>query len=258
MATTLTAPITIPYPGVPGDLELRIQAGACRLKVKPADHDAWIAGSYIDPSGSIKVTSRTEGNRVTIHVGRSPADFFELLNGVPELTLEVGKVRPFALVIEAGASENHIDLGGLPITRLNLRHGAGAFDVTFSAPNPVVMSELKFGVGAGRTEAHQLGNANFRSLLVEGGAANYILDFSGAGPQNATARISTAMASVEVRIPEGLAAEVTSENVLGQTRTDPGFTWNGGAWLSRAASEGKPIQLRIRSAMVMGQLHLKS
>jgi hypothetical protein len=258
MATTPTSPITVPYPGVPGDLELHIQAGACRLKLIPADHDAWITGSYVDPSGSITVTSQTEGNRVTIRVGRSPADFFALISGVPELTLEVGKARPFALVVEAGASENHIDLGGLPITRLNLSHGAGAFDVAFSVPNPVVMSELKFGVGAGRTEAHQLGNANFRSLQVDGGAASYVLDFSGAGLQGASARISTAMASVEARIPVELAAQVTSENLLGQTRADPGFSWDGGAWLSRAASEGKPIQLRIHSAMVMGQLHLKN
>ena len=159
--------------------------------------------------------------------------------------------------MEAGASENHLDLGGLPITRLNLSHGAGAFDVAFSAPNPAVMHELKFGVGAGRTDAHQLGNANFRSLLVEGGAASYALDFSGAALQDASARISTAMASVEARIPAELAVQVTSENVLGQTRADPGFTHNGGAWLSRAAAEGKPIQLRIHSTMVMGQLHLR-
>lgn len=258
MATTLTSPITIPYPAVQGDLELRIQAGACRLKLIPADHDAWVTGSYVDPSGGITVSSQTEGNRVTVRVGRSPADFFELISGVPELTLEVGKARPFALVIEAGASENHVELGGLPITRLNLSHGAGAFDVTFSAPNPVVMSELKFGVGAGRTVARQLGNANFRSLVVDGGAANYTLDFEGATLQNATARISAAMASVAVRIPAELAVEVTSANLLGETRADAGFTWNGGAWLSRAASQGKPIQLRIHGAMVMGQLHLTS
>jgi hypothetical protein len=258
MTTTLSSPVTIPYPAVAGDLELRIQGGACRLRVTPADQDAFVTGSYMDPSGSINVTSQTDGNRVTVRVGRSGADFFGLLSGIPELNLEIGKARPFALTVEAGASESHIDLGGLPITRLNLSHGAGAFDVTFSAPNPAVMSELKLSVGAGRTDAHQLGNANFQSLLVEGGAASYTLDFSGAALKNASARISTAMASVQARIPSELAAQVTSENMLGQTRAEPGFTWNGRAWLSRAATEGKPIQLRIHSAMVMGQLQLRS
>ena len=258
MVATLTSPITIPYPDFPGELELRIQSGACRLKLAPADHDTWIAGSYVDHSGSIELTSKTEGNRVTIRVGRSPADFVGLIGGVPELTLEVSKARPFALVIEAGASESHVDLGGLPITRLQLSHGAGLAEVTFSEPNLVAMRELKFAVGAGRTEAFKLGNANFQTLLVEGGAASCVLDFGGSAWQSSTARISTAMASVELRIPPELAVEVTSEKLLGQARAEPGFVQRGNTWLSPAAAQGKPIQLWIRSSMVIGQLSLRS
>jgi hypothetical protein len=258
MATVTTQTITIPYPGVAGDLELRIQSGACRLKLTPGDQDAWITGSNVDPGRSITVTDQTDGNRVTIRVGHSPADFFGLVSGVPELTLQVGKARPFALVIEAGASDNHIDLGGLPIPRLQLSHGAGAMEITFSAPNPVVMSELKFAVGAGKTDGLYLGNANFKTLLVDGGAASYVLDFAGATLENATARISTAMASVELRIPTALAVEVTSENLLGQPRADLGFAQHGHVWLSPAAVQGKAIQLRIHSSMVMGQLQLRS
>lgn len=258
MATTISTPITIPYPDVAGDLALRIQAGACRLRVVPSDKDAWITGSYGDLGGSINVTSQTEANRLTIRVGRSPSDFFGWMNGVPELTLEIGKTRPFALTIEAGASENHIDLGGLPITRLAVSHGAGLSEVTFSAPNPVVMSELKLAVGAGKTEAFKLGNANFQTLAVEGGAASYVIDFQGTAVQNASARIATAMASVEVRIPPELAVEVTSTSLMGQPRADSGFVQRGNAWLSPAAAQGKPIQLRLHSSMVMGQLLLRS
>ena len=161
-------------------------------------------------------------------------------------------------MIEAGASENHIDLGGLPITRLRLSHGAGSADVNFSAPNPAVLSELRLAVDAGKTDAHNLGNANFQTLLVEGGAASCLLDFSGNARQDASARISTAMASVEVRIPRDLAVEVTSSNVLGQPRADAGFSQRGATWLSPAAAAGSPIQLRIHSSMVMGKLLLSS
>jgi hypothetical protein len=258
MATTMTGPMTISYPAIPGDLELRIQSGACRLRLTPADQDAWVTGSYVDPSRSIDVTNQTEGNRLTIRVGRSPADFFGLMSGVPELTLAVGKARPFALVIEAGASENHIDLGGLPLTSVQLNHGAGAAEVTFSAPNPVSMRELRFAVGAGKTDAYNLANANFQVLQVDGGAAGYVLDFAGAPLQNAMGRISTALASVELRIPVDRAVEVTSENLFGQPRADPGFVQQGKVWLSPAAVQGKPIELRIHSSTVMGQLQLRS
>lgn len=256
MATTMTTPISIPYPLVEGDLDLRIQAGACRLRVTPVDGEAWITGTYQDPSGSILVTTAVEGNRATIHVGRSAADFFGFLSGVPELALQIGKQRPFALAIAAGASENHLELGGLPIKELEINHGAGSVDVTFSTPLPIPTRRMKFGVGAGKTDAYKLGNVNFQELAVEGGAASCLVDFSGSGVQNGSVRLSTAMAGVEARIPSGLAAEVTSENLLGQPQADSGFTHRGGVWLSRAAAEGKPVQLRIRSTMVMGQLRL--
>ena len=256
MATTMTTPISIPYPSVDGDLDLRIQAGACRLRVTPVDGEAWITGTYQDPSGSILVTSEVEGNRATIHVGRSAADFFGFLSGVPELTLQIGRQRPFSLTIAAGASENHLELGGLPISRLEINHGAGSMEVKFSAPVTVPTTSMKFGVGAGRTDVHTLGNVNFAELAVEGGAASCLLDFSGSGLQSGSVRLSTAMAGVDVRIPAGLATEVTSENLLGQPQADTGFTRRGGAWLSRAAADGKPVQLRIRSTMVMGQLRL--
>ena len=129
-------------------------------------------------------------------------------------------------------------------------------EVTFSAPLPVPTTRMKFGVGAGKTDVYKLGNVNFEELAVEGGAASCLLDFSGSGLQNGSVRVSTAMAGVEVRIPAALATELTSENLLGQPQADSGFMRRGGAWLSRAAAEGRPVQLRIKSTMVMGQLRL--
>ncbi|HYM51259.1 MAG TPA: hypothetical protein VET65_11910 [Candidatus Limnocylindrales bacterium] len=254
MSTTLTTPITVPYPAVEGPLELRISAGACRLHLAPGDHEAWITGSYVDPSGGIAVSTEGEGNRMWIRVGRSPADMFGVISGVPELTLHLGRARPFSLMVEAGASENQVDLGGLPLLRAEMNHGAGSMEVTFSTPNPVPMTLLKFGVGAGRTQVTQLGNANFEELSVEGGAASYLLDFGGAFTRPAEVRLATAMASVEARIPRTLAVELTSENLLGQPRLDGGFTRKGSRWLSQAAAAGGTPLLRIRSTMVLGQL----
>lgn len=256
MATTMTMPISIPYPSVAGDLDLRIEAGACRLRLLPDEDEAWVTGSYHDPSGSITVTTAVEQNHAFIRVGRSPADVVGFLSGVPELTLRLGKQRPFSLTIAAGASENLVELGGLPLRRLEINHGAGSMDVTFSTPVPVPTKTIRFAVGAGRTDVRGLGNVNFEELSVEGGAARCILDFSGKGLTAGSVRIATAMASVEVRIPPGLAAEVTSENLLGRPQADAGFIQGGGAWRTRGAGETGSIQLHIRSSMVMGQLRL--
>ena len=257
--TTMTAtPITIPYPNVEGELELRLEAGACRLHVMPGEDHAWITGTYEDPSGTISVESSLDGNRALLRLGRSPADILRLMSGIPELTVVLGKQRPFRLGIVAGASENDLELGGLPISRLEINQGAGSVEATFSKPSTVPLRLMKFGVGAGKTCLYGLANANFEEIAVEGGAASCVLDFSGSALQNGSVRISTAMASVEARVPEGLATEVASESLLGQPHPDAGFIRRGGAWLNHAAALGKPVQLRIRSTMVMGQLRLST
>jgi hypothetical protein len=260
MATTLLSPIKIAYPPGTGDLEVRIQAGACRLHISPAGEQAtdWITGRYQDPSRSIAVDATVDGNRASISVGRSPADIFGLISGVPELWLEIGAARPFALTVAAGASENQLDLGGLPLRRLEVNHGAGSMDVTFSTPVQGRTSSMKFAVGAGKTVVTRLGNVNFEELAVEGGAASCVLDFSGTGLTSGRVRVSTAMASIEARIPAALSTEITSEHLLGHPQADAGFTRQGNTWLNPAAAKGTPIQLRIRSALVMGQLRLQS
>jgi len=115
---------------------------------------------------------------------------------------------------------------------------------------------LKFGVGAGRTEVHQLGNANFEDLSVEGGVANYVLDFGGDLTRTAEVRLAITKGSIEVRIPTALAVEVTSENLRGKPRVDRGFVKQGSRWVSKPVIDGKPPVLRIRSSMVLGQLSL--
>lgn len=255
MASTVQQPITIPYPTVEGDLDLRIEAGACRLRISASDTDEWITGRYHDASGSIDVESTVEGNRTSIRVGRSAADVFGFFSGLPELALQIGKRQPFSLSVAAGASENHLELGGLPVTRLEISHGAGSMDVSFSTPTTAAATLLKFGVGAGRTNVEGIGNVRFSDLIVEGGAANCRLDFSGMASPSGSVRLSTAMAAVELRIPRSLPAEVTSENLLGRPDADSGFTRRGNAWINQAALE-KATQLRVRSSMVMGHLTL--
>ncbi len=256
MATTVSTPIKIEYPAADKQpLELRIEAGACRLRLEPGAGDLWVSGSCDDPSGSIIIDTTVDAGRASIKVGRSLVDAFGFLSGVPELRLQLGVQRPFALSIAAGASENHFELGGLPLTRLEANHGAGSMEARWSTPVPGTVGRMKFGAGAGKTELYGLGNVPFEELLVEGGAASYLLDFSGQSLESGFVRVSTAMASVEVRIPSTLPAEVTSEVLLGHPEAI-GFRRRGDVWLTPAAADGSPVKLRIKSSMVMGRLSL--
>jgi hypothetical protein len=175
---------------------------------------------------------------------------------VPEFQLALGKGRTYSLIMETGASENILDLGGLPITRLEVKHGAGKIDLDFSAPNPVEMSALHMSAGAGAIEARNLSNANAGEMNVEGGAAGFTLAFGGPLRRDAHLRISTGMAAVELVIPPSVAAKVSAEAVMGSVETGDGFMKKDGIFQNQAALSGATPVLTVRSTTAMGSMRL--
>src|ERR671916_974343 len=145
-------PIDVAYPAAE-DLLLRVAIGACRFRAWPGEGDAWVAGTYHDPTDKRSPRVLEEGSSVTIteaepSLERIPAVF----GGVPRYELEFGKQRPFALTIETGASEFDLDLGGVPLRRLTVRQGAGKFELGFSEANPEPMELLEVSSGAAGIE----------------------------------------------------------------------------------------------------------
>ena len=119
--------IDVAYPAAE-DLLLRVAIGACRFRARPGEGDAWVAGTYHDPTDRRPTRIVQEGASVTIteeepSFERIPAVF----GGVPHYELKFGKYkeRPFVLTIETGASEFDLDLGGIPLSRPTVRQGAG-------------------------------------------------------------------------------------------------------------------------------------
>jgi hypothetical protein len=260
-------PIAVAYPDA-RDLELRISEGACRLNIVPGDGETWITGTYTDPSYMRSVLVETSGGTARIAEDLGASRMWHWLRGVggggyrsdlvPHLDLALGTARPFTLSIETGASENHLDLGGLPITRLSLRHGAGKSVIDFSAPNPQVMTLLDIGAGAGSTELDHLANARFAELTIEGGMASFTLDFSGALQLDAHARIVSGLATVEVRVPASTAARIRTESPLGHVDVGADFTTHDGAFCTQAVAAGRKPVLTIDANVALGALTLCS
>jgi hypothetical protein len=164
-------PIDVTYPAAEA-LHLPVAIGACRFRARPDEGDAWVAGTYHDPTDRRPARIVEEGARVTIteeelSFERIPAVF----GGAPRYELMLGRQRPFALTIETGASEFDLDLGGIPLTGLTVRQGAGKFGLGFSAPNPEPMQLLEVSSGAAGIELENLVNANFSEMRFSGGAA---------------------------------------------------------------------------------------
>jgi hypothetical protein len=251
-------PINVAYPAAE-DLHLRIALGVCRFKASPGEGDAWVAGTYHDPTDRRSPRILEEESSVTIteeeaSFERIPAVF----GGVPRYELEFGKEKPFALTIDTGASDFDLDLGGVPLSRLVVRQGAGKFELSFSAPNPHPMEVLEVSSGAAGIELENLANANFSEMRLSGGAAAYELDFGGALSRDAQVSIETGLSGVEMTVPSSTAAKVVAETTLGSVDVGDGFTKREGAFLTEGALRGEAPILAIRAGVRLGSLRLRA
>ncbi|MCL5257500.1 MAG: hypothetical protein M1319_06850 [Chloroflexi bacterium] len=248
--------INIPFPEA-ADLHLRITVGACRIRITPGEGEAWVTGSYRDPSHAIPCRIFQEGGTVRISQDQNFGNIFGIFSGIPTLELALGKAKAYSLTMETGASEIRADLGGLPLNRFVFKHGAGKTDIDFSSPNPEAMSLLSVGGGAASMEMTNLANANFAEATIDGGAAAYKFDFGGTLQRDAHVRISTGMSSVDVIVPAATAAKITPESVLGGMNIGDGFTKREGAFWTPAATAGTSAVLTIHTNVALGSLNLR-
>jgi len=156
-----------------------------------------------------------------------------------------------------GASENTFELGGLPLTRLDVKQGAGKSDINFAAPNPQPLSVINVESGAMALEMTNLANANFAQMKVDGGAAGYKFDFGGTLQRDAHVKITTGMSGVELIIPTTTAAKISAETVMGGLNLGDGFTKKDGAFWTEAAIKGQTPLLTIEVSVSLGGLTVK-
>jgi hypothetical protein len=255
--TTLTSDvlnIDVPFPTT-ADLSLQIRLGPCRVRFTPTDGPSFITGTYSDQTRTLPLEVQTQGGVITISQRFTPMSFSTV--DVPRLELGISRARPFALDIQAGASDNSFDLGGLPITRLALKAGAARFETDFSLPNPTPMTLLELGMGAGSFVARHLANANFGELRLGGGMSASTLDFSGTLQRDAHGRIDGGLASVDIFVPASTSARFTAK-AFAAGKSVVGLAAKGDAYFTAHALEGKHPLLELEVSMAFGNLTISA
>lgn len=248
--------IAVPFPEAE-QLRLRILVGPCRVRIRPGGAGAWARGRYDDPTGLLPMNVTVDGGQLTLSQSttmRSPSG----LTRAPVLELEIGSNRAYELSIQGGANETVADLGGLPLTRLTLRHGAGKSDIDFSEPNPEPMSSLEVAAGGVAMDIRNLANANFAEMVVSGGAAQYRFGFDGQLRRSAEVRLNTGVAAIELSLPSAVAARLRSKSALGALDVGDGFVTREGAYWNEAALAGREPSLQITVTSVFGSVKVRS
>lgn len=134
------------------------------------------------------------------------------------------KALPLKISIEGGASENEFDFTGLQLTNLKIIQGASDTTIRFDSPNPLVMENFTFTTGASTAKIFGLGNANFKTMTMSGGAGDYTLDFSGSLSQEATVDIKAGISNITIIIPADMKAVINNQGTVTNINTQ-------GTWL---------------------------
>jgi hypothetical protein len=247
--------IAVPWPES-DDPQVRVSAGACRLRVHSSSEDALVTGSYDDPTGTLPLTVTEEYGTVRVSQQARLSDVRGFKAAVPTLDLGLGVGRRLSLHLATGASDVHLDLGGLGLRVVSLRMGAGSATITFDSPVTGALERLECEAGAASVSVTGLGNASPEQATVVGGAASYDLSFDGALTRDVNAKVTTAGANVVVRIPESTAARVGIVSVLAGLTVRDGFqTWEDSYWTQAGADGVRPL-LSVDTSITLGGLEL--
>lgn len=202
------------------DTRLKISFGAGELTLSPGADDLLVEGTVTYNVPNFKPKVREDDGYIRIEQGE-----FKTLNVTDlknEWDLMLGET-PMELEINAGAYQGRYEFGGLALTDLTIKDGASDVEVSFSESNPTEMSVFRYETGASNVVLTDLANANFSTLIFNGGAGDYTLDFGGELQHDATARVETGFGDLKLVIPEGVDARVSVEG--GAINVNHGSGW---------------------------------
>jgi hypothetical protein len=226
------------------ETRLSISFGAGELTLTPgAQGGNLVDGTAIYNVADLKPEINKSGDSIELKQG----DF----NGLPPFNnvknrwdLKLSDA-PMELIIQAGAYEGNLELGGLALKNLTVRDGAANVKLSFLEPNQTEMSILRYETGASEVRLTGLANANFSALTFSGGAGNYTLDFGGELQRDAVATIASGFGNVSLIIPEGLDAVVTVESAAVNISHGPGWAQNGQKYVQKGSSPTLTILVKM-------------
>lgn len=249
MAQESPTDIAVPFPDIENPT-LKLTAAPARLRIHPGGTQQWVAGTYTEMEGGSGYKLSTNGSVTQIATDWKVA---KLRKGLPTFDLTLGTSQPFALAIESGASDrNFCDFGGVPLTSLDFKQGAGQFVLDFSKPNGTEMTLLNISAGASSLELRNLANANTAELSLTGGVASFLVDFCGVLIRDMHARINSGMAEVKITAPRETAVKLQANTTLATVNIGDGFVTREGAFWTEPAAAGITPVLTIDLVTALG------
>ena len=236
---------------------VKVKFGAGELDIEAGDPDSLFAGRFRYNVEQWKPSVTYEEGELTIEQGGTKREL-----GVPtgntrnEWELEFSPQIPIEMRIDVGAGAGNLNLSGLELSELDLRMGAGDFEVRFDESNPVEMRELTMETGAAKLDIRGIGYASPEKATVNGGVGEITLDLTGAWSNSSEVDITTGVGSITLRLPDDIGVRVETDG--GLTNVEAGeFRRTDGAYVNDVFGETE-VELRIHVTTGVGNLRLVS
>ena len=193
-------------------LQVNLEYGAGRLVITPgAENSLYRAKLRYDANVYRPLNSYDNG---ALKIGITGGKISGRNMKAGRLELALGTQVPIELMLQFGAAEADLELGGLRLQKATIQTGASDTNVRVSRPNPLTCSTARFEVGAAKFSAEGLGNLNCEDLSFSGGVGEVTLDFTGNWRADATVDIDMGLGSLTLRLPRGLGVAVQKSSVL--------------------------------------------
>ena len=130
------------------------------------------------------------------------------------MRLTLAPTVPMDLTLSLGATEAHVDLGGLTLRGLHVESGAADETVDFSSPNRAHIGTITVDVGAANFAATNLANANASTIHVRGGVGALDLGFGGTWTGDLNADVQVTLGKVTLRVPRDVGVQLDMQRFL--------------------------------------------
>jgi hypothetical protein len=248
-------------------IAVRVEFGGGRFTLTPsADNVLYRARlEYLEGRVRPRFEYDRENRSLLVGIGgirgqrRSSRVNFDFDNGPPQrLDLQLSPSVITDLSLTLGAVQTDVDLGGLALSRVELKGGASETTVGFSRPNRATCQNLRVMVGAGEFVLRQLGNAGCRTVTFHGGVGDIQVDLTGRWPGDAQVDIKMALGDLEIILPDNVGVEIQLDKLLASFQSSGPLVTAGRSNLWRTTNwDGSSTKLRVNVGAAFGSIRVR-
>jgi hypothetical protein len=240
----------------PAPLGVHVKFGAGRIEVQPVEGRSLFDVHLRYDAERAEPIYKFDASQRHLEVGVRHFSNVRAGRGYKGSELQVALARgvPMRLDLDIGAAEGDIDLSGLHLETLALKGGATDTRVRFDAANPLRMTQMRIDAGAASVKMHGLGHANVERIDANIGVGSLELEFGGAWHGDVHLSVTSAVGSVDLKVPASVAIRVEKTSFL-HSFSAPGLEKRNGYWVSDNWDTATH-KLHVRATGTLGSLEI--